>query len=219
MYRKSRFRKSSKNRLQRTAWGIGMAFAFCIVAGYAAVAASTQLKPPTVVVTFNIEQVIADLTERADAETKLHNLILNIEDSGKSKFDAVAKLEEELDATSDADRPIVNEELDRLKLEALSYQRFAAAQVDIERSLMYRDLYQKIQSSVQEIAEQNGYDLVLINDVHREILVNPKAKVSREFQVREQLQVKRIVFSSSQIDITDQIVSHMNLEWEKSPSN
>jgi len=196
-----------------------MASVFCVVAGYAAVAATSQMKPPTVVVTFGIEQVISDLTERADSETKLVKLIMDIEETAKAKFDAVAKLEEELDATSDADRPIVSEELDKLKLEALSYQRFASARVDIERSLMYRDLYQKIQTSVQAIAEQNGYDLVLINDVQREILVNPKANVSREFQVREQLQVKRIVFSSSQIDITEQIVSHMNLEWEKSPGS
>jgi Skp family chaperone for outer membrane proteins len=196
-----------------------MASVFCVVAGYAAVAATSQMKPPTVVVTFDIEQVISDLTERADSETKLVKLIMDIEETAKAKYDAVAKLEEELDATSDADRPIVSEELDKLKLEALSYQRFASARVDIERSLMYRDLYQKIQTSVQAIAEQNGYDLVLINDVQREILVNPKANVSREFQVREQLQVKRIVFSSSQIDITEQIVSHMNLEWEKSPGS
>ena len=196
-----------------------MASVFCVVAGYAAVAATSQMKPPTVVVTFDIEQVISDLTERADSETKLVKLIMDIDELGNAKYDAVVKLEEELDATSDADRPIVSEELDKLKLEALSYQRFASAQVDIERSLMYRDLYQKIQTSVQAIAEQNGYDLVLINDVQREILVNPKANVSREFQVREQLQVKRIVFSSSQIDITEQIVSHMNLEWEKSPGS
>ena len=196
-----------------------MASVFCVVAGYAAVAATSQMKPPTVVVTFNIKQVISDLTERADSETKLVKLIMDIDELGNAKFDAVVKLEEELDATSDADRPIVSEELDKLKLEALSYQRFASARVDIERSLMYRDLYQKIQTSVQAIAEQNGYDLVLINDVQREILVNPKANVSREFQVREQLQVKRIVFSSSQIDITEQIVSHMNLEWEKSPGS
>jgi len=196
-----------------------MASVFCVVAGYAAVAATSQMKPPTVVVTFNIKQVISDLTERADSETKLVKLIMDIDELGNAKFDAVVKLEEELDATSDADRPIVSEELDKLKLEALSYQRFASARVDIERSLMFRDLYQKIQTSVQAIAEQNGYDLVLINDVQREILVNPKANVSREFQVREQLQVKRIVFSSSQIDITEQIVSHMNLEWEKSPGS
>jgi hypothetical protein len=131
-------RKSSKNRLQRTAWVFFMASVFCVVAGYAAVAATSQMKPPTVVVTFDIEQVISDLTERADSETKLVKLIMDIEETAKAKFDAVAKLEEELDATSDADRPIVSEELDKLKLEALSYQRFASAQVDIERSLMYK---------------------------------------------------------------------------------
>ena len=213
------FSKSRKNRLHRMTWSIVMATVVCVIAGYAAVAASTHLRPPTVVVTFDIEKVIDDLIERADAETKLRNLIMGIEETRKNKFDAVAKLEEELDATSDADRPVINEEIDLLKLEALSYDRFAAAEIDIERSLMYRDLYQKVQTSVADIAEQNGYDLLIINDINRAILVNPKAKVSREFQVREQLDDKRIVFSSSQIDITEQIVSHMNLEWEKSPGN
>jgi Skp family chaperone for outer membrane proteins len=207
-----------KNRLQNRTLIATAALVVCVIVGYAAVA-TTRMIEPTVVVTFNIEKVVSDLTERADAETKLHNLITSIEETGKNKFDAVAKLEEELEATSDADRPVINQELDRIKLEALSYQRFAAAQVDIERSLMFRDLYQKIQASVSKIAEQNGYDLVLINDVTREIVVNPKAKVSREFQVREQLEIKRIVFSSNQIDITEQIITHMNLEWEKNPTN
>jgi len=213
------FSISGKNRLQKMTWTFALTSVVCIIAGYAAVAATTQMLAPTVVVTFDIQKVIGDLTERADAETKLRNLIMGIEEESKSKFNAVAKLEEELDATADADRPIINEELDRLKLEALSYQNFAASRVDIERSLMYRDLYQKIQTAIAEISEQNGYDLVLINDVNRNIMINPKEEVSREFQVREQLEVKRIVYSSNQIDITEQIVSHMNLEWEKNPSN
>tara|TARA_B100000959_G_C14864497_1_gene575650 strand:+ start:241 stop:885 length:645 start_codon:yes stop_codon:yes gene_type:complete len=213
------FSISGKNRLQRMTCTFAFASVVCIIAGYAAVAATTQMLAPTVVATFSIEEVIADLTERADAETKLRNLIMGIEEKTKSKFDEVAKLEKELDATDNVDRPIINEELDLLKLEALSYQNFAASQVDIERSLMYRDLYQKIQTSVADIAEQNGYGLVLINDANREIMVNPKTKVSREFQVREQIEVKRIVYASNQIDITEQIVSHMNLEWEKNPSN
>ena len=56
---------------------------------------------------------------------------------------------------------------------------------------------------------------MLISDDDRDIIVNPNSKKAREFQVREQIELQRIVFSSSQIDITDQIVTHMNLEWEK----
>jgi Skp family chaperone for outer membrane proteins len=200
-------------------WLVALASVLCIVAGYAAVAASSQMKQPTVVVTFDIEKVIADLTERADAETKLRNLIIGIEETSVGKREAVVELEAEFESTTDADRQLVREEIDRLKLEAYSYQRFATEQIDIERSLMFRDLYQKIKETVAYLSEQNGYDLVLINDVGRELLINKNQKVSREQQVIAQIKVKRIVYSSDQIDITEQIVTHMNLEWEKNPSN
>jgi Skp family chaperone for outer membrane proteins len=198
---------------------VALASVLCIVAGYAAVAASSQMKQPTVVVTFDIEKVIADLTERADAETKLRNLIIGIEETSVGKREAVVELEAEFESTTDADRQLVREEIDRLKLEAYSYQRFATEQIDIERSLMFRDLYQKIKETVAYLSEQNGYDLVLINDVGRELLINKNQKVSREQQIIAQIKVKRIVYSSDQIDITEQIVTHMNLEWEKNPSN
>jgi Skp family chaperone for outer membrane proteins len=76
-------------------------------------------------------------------------------------------------------------------------------------------LFHKIKEAVSVVADENGYDLVLINDDKRDIVVNPNLQVKREFQVREQIEVKRIMFVSNQIDITEQIVTHMNLEWEK----
>ena len=206
---------TSKNRLQRMSWLVALASVVFIVAGYAAVASSSQMKQPTVVVTFDIEKVIADLTERADAETKLRNLIIGIQETSVAKREAVVELEAEFESTTDADRQLVREGIDRLKLEAYSYQRFATEQIDIERSLMFRDLYQKIQETVAYLSEQNGYDLVLINDMSRELLINKNQKVSREQQILQQIKVKRFVYSSDQIDITEQIVTHMNLEWEK----
>jgi Skp family chaperone for outer membrane proteins len=203
------------NQLQKLTMVFVMTTVIAIVVGYAAVAASSQMRPPTVVVTFNIEQVTADLTERGDAEVKLRKLITDIEDEKKLKFKAIEELNVAIESAADADRGVLLENLDKLKLSAISFQRYAVSQIDIERSLMFRDLYQKIKKSVEEVAEENGYDLVLISDNTREILVNPNAKVSREFQVREQIEVKRIMFASNQIDITEQIVTHMNLEWEK----
>ncbi len=203
------------NQLQKLTMVFAMTTVIAIVVGYAAVAASSQMRPPTVVVTFNIEQVTADLTERGDAEVKLRKLLTNIEDEKNLKFKAIEELNVAIESAADADRGVLLENLDKLKLSAISFQRYAISQIDIERSLMFRDLYLKIKKSVAEVADENGYDLVLISDNTREILVNPNAKVSREFQVREQIEVKRIMFASNQIDITEQIVTHMNLEWEK----
>ena len=204
-----------RKRMQRLTYSLATVAVVCIVAGYAAVAASTHLRPPTVVVTFSIERVSADLTERADSEASLRSLFSKVETELKSRNELMTALQETLQAAADADKPEIVEQLNQLAIQAMSYKQFAEKRVDNERSLMFRDLYMKIKSSVADIANENGYDLVLITDDDREILVNPQADSSQEFQVREQIGQQRVVFASSQIDITEQIVTHMNLEWEK----
>jgi Skp family chaperone for outer membrane proteins len=204
-----------RKRIQRLTYSLVTVAVVCIVAGYAAVAASTHFRPPTVVVTFSIERVSADLTERADSEASLRSLFSKVETELKSRNESMTALQETLQSAADADKPEIVEQLNQLAIQAMSYKQFAEKRVDNERSLMFRDLYMKIKSSVADIANENGYDLVLITDDDREILVNPQADTSQEFQVREQIGQQRVVFASGQIDITEQIVTHMNLEWEK----
>ena len=205
---------STNTRIRKISLSLTLMTLVTVVAGYAAVA-TTHLRPPTVVVTFNIERVTADLTERADAEARLRELVTTIRDESEKRVDAINSLREGLEEAPESEQAEIMEQLDQLTLEAMSYKRFVEMRIDNERSLMFRDLYLKIQSAVADIATENGYDLVIISDDDREILVNPNAKKAREFQVREQIELQRVVFSSSQIDITDQIVTHMNLEWEK----
>ncbi|HIB49782.1 MAG TPA: hypothetical protein EYO40_00585 [Phycisphaerales bacterium] len=119
------------NQLQKLTMVFAMTTVIAIVVGYAAVASSSQLRPPTVVVTFNIEQVTADLTERGDAEVKLRKLITNIEDEKKLKFKAIEELNVAIESAADADRGVLLENLDKLKLSAISFQRFAVSQIDI----------------------------------------------------------------------------------------
>ena len=204
-----------RKRMQRLTYSLATVAVVCIVAGYAAVAASTHFRPPTVVVTFSIERVSADLTERADSEASLRNLFFKVETELKSRNESMTALQETLQSAADADKPEIVEQLNQLAIQAMSYKQFAERRVDSERSLMFRDLYMKIKSSVANIANENGYDLVLITDDDREILANPQTNTSQEFQVREQIGQQRVVFASGQIDITAQIVTHMNLEWEK----
>ena len=92
-----------------------MTTVIAIVVGYAAVAASSQMRPPTVVVTFNIEQVTADLTERGDSEVKLRKLLTSIEDEKNLKFKAIEELNVAIESAADADRGVLLENLDKLK--------------------------------------------------------------------------------------------------------
>ena len=204
-----------KARIQRTTGVFALATLVCIIAGYAAVAASTNFRPPTVVVTFNIEKVVADLTEKAESEARLRALFTKIEDEQNRRLETMRALEDSLETAAEADREMLIEQLEQKTLELGSYRLFASLQVDNERSLMLRDIYMKIRDAVSEIAQKNGYDIVLISDVDREVVINPKSDVPREFQILERIGSQRAIYASSQTDITGQIVTHMNLEWDK----
>ncbi len=186
-----------------------------IVIGYGAAATTARFRPPTVVVTVNIGQVLVDLTEKADAEAKLQTLITKIENGLNERQSKVDELRASYEEAAEADKEEIGDLLEQQMLEGVSYQRFAEAQIDNEKSLMLRDLYLKIKNSIVTISEENGYDIVLISDVEREIRFAQNSQVSREAQVLEQIGFQRAVYTSSQIDITEQVVTHMNLEWEK----
>lgn len=186
-----------------------------IVIGYGAAATTARFRPPTVVVTVNIGQVLTDLTEKADSEAKLQTLITKIENGLNERQVKVDEMRGSYADAADADKEEIGDMLEQLMLEGVSYQRFAEAQIDNEKSLMLRDLYIKIKYAIVSISEENGYDIVLISDVEREIRFAQNSQVSRESQVLEQIGFQRAVYTSSQIDITEQVVTHMNLEWEK----
>ncbi len=206
---------STNTKTRRTTILLALTAFVCISAGYAAVAATTRFRPPTVVVTFNISRVTANITERAASEARLRELVAKIEDERSKRKNAIEKLQESFIEGSEADKPEIMDKLDQLNLEAISYERFAGMRIDNERSLMFRDIYIKIQTAIADISEENGYDIVLISDDDRDILVDKESNVPREFQVKEQIGFQRVIFASSKTDITDQIVTHMNLEWEK----
>tara|TARA_Y100000590_G_scaffold387709_1_gene461503 strand:- start:38 stop:670 length:633 start_codon:yes stop_codon:yes gene_type:complete len=186
-----------------------------IVIGYGAAATTARFRPPTVVVTVNIGQVLSDLTEKADSEAKLQTLITKIENGLNERQTKVDEMRASYNEAADDDKEEIGDMLEQLMLEGVSYQRFAEAQIDNEKSLMLRDLYIKIKTAIVSISEENGYDIVLISDVEREIRFAQNSQVSREAQVLDQIGFQRAVYTSSQVDITEQVVTHMNLEWEK----
>ena len=205
----------TKNKIRRVTWILATTTFVCIVASYAAVAATTRMRQPTVVVTFDIERVLAGLDERANAEAKLETIKTKIIDEKRKRFEVVNALQQTRQSAADADQEELEEEIEQQLFSSQSYDMFAERYVDGEKSLMLQDIYYKIQAAVEEVAKANGYDIVTINDVGRSIEPNANSKIRKEIQVLELIGQRRTMYASDQIDITEQIVTHMNLEWGK----
>jgi hypothetical protein len=161
------------------------------------------------------------VTERADLNIKLKAFGDQVQEEYDNRTGDISALEESLEGAADEDREEIIEELQKREVELKAYKSFLLDQIDTKKAWMLQDLYNKINDTISKIASANNYDLVLASDTGRELRIfNPnEVKMSRENQINEQLGLQRIFFASDLIDITDQIVTQMNLDWETEKGN
>ena len=191
--------------------------AICLLVAVAALGLSFQagaarrMAAPTVVATVDINRVREGLSERVDAQAGLMALAQQIETENADRLGKIEELQAEItDAVDPASREEIQEELDLNLVRAAAWREYIKQQVDIEKSLLLQDLFQKITEAVGELAEVEGINLVLVSDAGRVVQTISDAKIAREMQVRQQISTRRMIYASPSIDITEQLIIRMN---------
>ncbi len=108
------------------------------------------------------------------------------------------------------DLDVDREKIAMALLQYEGWKRFAVEQLDIEQSLLFRDLDRAINKAIKELCEIEGYDLVLMNDAAKELAINPESQMSRVAQVRQQMTSRRVLYVGPKTDITDELTIRMN---------
>ncbi len=193
--------------------GILAAVALASAFAYQAMASRSFFMGPTTVVAVDLPAVLAGLQQRSVAETELVAMGERIRTEGEqwqTELKAMDTQIKELPETETAAKSELEDRLMRKALEFQEWQRFKAEQADIEKSLLMQDLYMRIRGAITEMAEIEGYDIVLMDDSKDPLSLNPDARASRDAQVRQQIRTKRVLYSSPAVDITDALIERMN---------
>lgn len=164
------------------------------------------------VVSVDLPAVLEGLNERAEAELKLKAMKEERITEDAKKQEDLKKKQSDLDALpeGDARRDKLSEDLMLAALEYQNWRAFTAEQLDIEKSLMFRDLDHSVMKAIDELADANGYDIVIMNDSSQQLGVNPEANVPREVQVTQQMTARRTLHVNPDADITQELVQRMN---------
>ena len=173
--------------------------------------AARRMASPTVVATVDINRVREGLQERVNAQAGLIALAQKIEAENTDRLGKIEELQAEIaDTVNPVRRQEIQEELDLNLVRAAAWREYIKQQVDIEKSLLLQDLFQKINEGVGELAEIEGINIVLVSDAGRIVKTISDAKVARELQVRQQISTRRIIYASTSTDITEQLIIRMN---------
>ncbi len=181
------------------------------LAALEAVSSAHRALPTPTVATINVAEVINGLDEINARQNQLKTFIdgraSKIQDLEK-QFE-IAKSEFDLMASGSAQRKSKAEELERLRMQIRFESELADALINNRRGEIFAGLFEKIDATVEEMARQRGYTLVLTDDQASPIPSNPS-----EQQARATIYGRRVMFADGAVDITDELVEMMNNQWK-----
>jgi Skp family chaperone for outer membrane proteins len=166
---------------------------------------------PTTVATVSLMRVMEGLTQRGEAEIELRRMRDEIEAEAERRQGELEQMRDTLlEQPAVPDLEPRREALERGLIELQYWLELKREQVDVEMSIQYQQLYRSIKESVAEMADANGYDLVVVDDAEGELVVNPDARMSREAQIRQQIIARRLLYTSETVDVTNDLIQRMN---------
>lgn len=182
--------------------------------GFRAVGSSLDARPPTVVVVFNLQKVFDNFIDRAVLGAGFKKLEEQINVERTRRKELVDSLMKSYEEAGDEDRDALFDQIQQAMGEAEKYVEFTEREKDLERSLIMQSLFRDIKEAVATIAAANNYDLVIASDESMKLSQGLSSRATNE-----QISIHRVYFANDQIDITEQIVTQMNLEKDADKTN
>jgi len=181
--------------------------ALVLVLGYQAVASRSQNAPPPVTAaTVDLEKVFNNLDARGAEDQRLQTLFEQMQAEDKQRSAELQQLQDALEVEVPGTEKYqqAEERLVRKTLEYQAWVEFKQRQLDREKALVLQKLYNDIKQSLGEMAEQQGYDLILLDDSVKELAPGG------EQSVNQQISARRVLYANPAIDITEDLIIRMN---------
>ena len=200
-------RMSRRNNLSL----IIMALAFGVIAGYQALAQRGAAISPPIIATVRIEPLFDGLHQRAEAKTVISALEEKLIAKQGGRQEIINELEIELEDVVAANR---REELtDKIALERMKLQFWfqqARMELEVEKALRLQELYKSVKEAIADLAEAEGYDIVMLNDASDELPFDRESRMPAQLQILQQIAGRKLLYLSPATDVTDDLIVRMN---------
>jgi Skp family chaperone for outer membrane proteins len=170
--------------------------------------AGAAAKAATIAVV-DVQKVFGALDEKQGVEADITAQTEKLQKEDQDRQTELKALEADLKILN-ADSDAFKQTRDKLENKAIEYQtwkQFKGRQLENEKALRIERLYNKVIDDVEKLAKKNGYDLVLYKDQ------TEKLGGQNQQQLAAMIQVRKVLYVTPDIDVTDQITQSLNNDW------
>jgi len=165
---------------------------------------------PAIIATFDLEKTFNALEEKKQAFDDLVKTAEGMQAKGEEQSKALKQMNEDLkDLVEGA--PKFRELMAKLAEGTQNYRAYmdyCKLKIDSERARALKRIYLDIRHAVEQMANENHYSVVFVDD---SIALIP---VGTEEETNRQISARRIVYTSPEVDITDELISRMNKAYK-----
>jgi Skp family chaperone for outer membrane proteins len=166
---------------------------------------------PTVVRVFDVEKTFNTILVKKKGEDDLLKLAEDLDVEAKELEKKIKQLKTELEDHQPGSQKY-KQLLDQFEQETQTYSayvEFCRAKIDVHRGRMFKGLYLEIRKYIDQIAAENGYDLVMVDETKAEMRDGTAEEIQREISAR------RMAYAGPQLDITETLIERMNSDFVK----
>ena len=162
------------------------------------------------IATVTLDGMFVGLTEGIEANQELKILAAKLEAESEASREEIVNDSEDLEllAPGSPAHQKLQEELTWKTHKRRALIDYGAEKLDVSKSKVLKTVYVHIKEAVAELADEHGYDIVLVDDSVFEFETNSESEMLYE------IAMLRVLYSRDVVDITDELVEYMNARYE-----
>lgn len=165
---------------------------------------------PTKVAVVDVLKIFNGLQEKAQIEADMRTKSEQLQKEEQTRRQELQDLQNDLKILA-PDTQAYTQKTEQIKSKVIELRVWSEIQADglkSESSLQLAGLYRKMVQSIGKVAKENGYDLALYKEQQPDF-ENVKAEA-----INQLIQLRKLLWSADDLDITDQVITRMNNEYK-----
>lgn len=165
---------------------------------------------PTKVAVVDVLKVFNGLQEKSQIEADIRTRGEKLRQEEEARRKELMDLQNDLKILA-PETPAYTQKTDQIKSKLIELRVWSEMQgegLKSESSIQLANLYRKMLDTIGRVAKENGYDVVLYKEQEPDFQ-NVKAEA-----INQMIQLRKVLWSADDMDLTDQAVTRMNNEYK-----
>ncbi|MBI1370921.1 MAG: hypothetical protein GC162_19990 [Planctomycetes bacterium] len=184
--------------------------AACLMVGAAnLVVAQGKGSKPAVIAVVDVQKVFNSLDEKGSVEADITASTEKLQKEEQDRQTELKALQADLNILAPGTPAFADtqEKLEKKAMEFQVWKQFNQNKLERDKAIRLEGLYMKVVGACEAIAKASGYDLVLFKDS------TDALKGQNQQQLAALIQVRKVLYSAPDMDITDSVTQKINNEW------